>query len=646
MRINPRLLGPAAAAHAATVEAAAIAAGKPGAVVTYSNKPSDQARPAEERELLKQLTKFKCFQDLSAEAQRHLANICKQVCVGAGATLFRQGDPPGNCYVLLEGEVGIFVKSEDDMVHGDSRQGTPREGAGHAQHGRNCRLSFLEGFEDNDEQLQNGNGGGGRRGSVVSDSDCTVSGGNRRGSCISERRGSMFSEAESTCGGLGGGRRRRSSVMSFDGDGADPSGRRGSIPCLGPPANMPLRDRSRVSIMTPEEQAELRLRLVRLRTLEGFSFYHEKSFLGVQVATKGAGDMFGELALMQDQPRSATVRASLDSEFLVISRTDFDNVLKAEMNRKKAEKLQFLKEHIPGMRYVPKPRHGRADASYFWRKASYPRGHQFLKQGTCAEDIVCVVSRGSCEVIRQEGASCDPGCSSRASPHSVSSKTSSRPSSANGDNSASKSLWQKSGSPGNVTSSISAALQKKVSGNKICWTTAPRPDSEPRELRMGVVVTGGVFGSLPTPATEPFTVRALSPTCEVYFVTKHEMNKLPRLLVDDIHEYLVRTTTWRLKCLRDTRFKEAMERGRSAQPPKEAASNSPLDVLTWETTLVGKLLGFRPKSNERSSSTGCILPPGSPPSCCVLAPTPSPKRISTMPPRALSDSQLRRVVPK
>jgi CRP-like cAMP-binding protein len=48
---------------------------------------------------------------------------------------------------------------------------------------------------------------------------------------------------------------------------------------------------------------------------------------GQQVATFGPGDHFGELALLDGGPRTATVKASTDLELLVLGQREFAGVL-------------------------------------------------------------------------------------------------------------------------------------------------------------------------------------------------------------------------------------------------------------------------------------------------------------------------------
>merc|ERR1711879_682953 len=139
------------------------------------------------------------------------------------------------------------------------------------------------------------------------------------------------------------------------------------------------------------------------RTVDGYSQYHDESNFGARIATVGAGQLVGELALLNDGTRTATVQCTEHCEFLVIRRTDFDNILKEEMVQKGDEKLKFLMQHMPGMRDVPVPKPGtRPHASYFFRKARYLKGHVFLQQGMPAETEIYVVLKGTVEFFRSE----------------------------------------------------------------------------------------------------------------------------------------------------------------------------------------------------------------------------------------------------
>ena len=55
------------------------------------------------------------------------------------------------------------------------------------------------------------------------------------------------------------------------------------------------------------------------------------------------GQSFGELALINSAPRSATVRATMDSEFVVIEKADYNAVLKKMHELARVEKLRLLR---------------------------------------------------------------------------------------------------------------------------------------------------------------------------------------------------------------------------------------------------------------------------------------------------------------
>lgn len=62
-------------------------------------------------------------------------------------------------------------------------------------------------------------------------------------------------------------------------------------------------------------------------TVEGFSTFTEESNLGDQVNTLEAGSVFGEVALLSEAPRSASIRCSADCELLLFNARVFRKVL-------------------------------------------------------------------------------------------------------------------------------------------------------------------------------------------------------------------------------------------------------------------------------------------------------------------------------
>merc|ERR1712232_1545342 len=117
----------------------------------------------------------------------------------------------------------------------------------------------------------------------------------------------------------------------------------------------------------------------------------------IPVALLGPGAMFGEVALLNDSARNATVQCKSACEFLVIERDDYDRFLKAEMRRLKENHKSFMLEHIPGMRLFTDAVHN--DCLHYIRNGSFPKNHRFLKQGEFADGAFHIVFNGSVEVL-------------------------------------------------------------------------------------------------------------------------------------------------------------------------------------------------------------------------------------------------------
>jgi CRP-like cAMP-binding protein len=113
------------------------------------------------------------------------------------------------------------------------------------------------------------------------------------------------------------------------------------------------------------------------------------------VAALGPGTLFGELALLNDNPRNATVSCYKNSEFLVIEKDDFDRLLKSELNRAKEEKLDFLRTHVPGVRALPLAPSERL--LYYFNKETVPKNHAFIEQGAMLHGDIYFVWQGSVE---------------------------------------------------------------------------------------------------------------------------------------------------------------------------------------------------------------------------------------------------------
>eukprot|EP00439_Symbiodinium_sp_Y106_P068229 s411_g11.t1 len=72
--------------------------------------------------------------------------------------------------------------------------------------------------------------------------------------------------------------------------------------------------------------------------------------------------------------------------------------------------------------------------------------------------------------------------------------------------------------------------------------------------RVGSLTRGGVFGTLSgLSAEEPFTVMAESATVEVLYINSEAKQRLPRMVVDMLREYVSRSTMFRLGNLKVNR---------------------------------------------------------------------------------------------
>jgi len=64
-----------------------------------------------------------------------------------------------------------------------------------------------------------------------------------------------------------------------------------------------------------------------------------------KIASLGIGNGFGELALMSDIPRMASVKTTVDTCFATLSRKDFNAVIRRAQKRKMNAQCEFLKNY-------------------------------------------------------------------------------------------------------------------------------------------------------------------------------------------------------------------------------------------------------------------------------------------------------------
>lgn len=439
------------------------------------------------------LKRIKFFQELEPGVQSKLPSIVTMEHVTAGTVIFRQDDPPGNCYVLLNGEVGVFVipKSVEEVVDGD-------EDAEAFSRKSSTRMSMIEKFQE--IKLQR----------LKAEYEAEAE---RRSSTKAE----TITEAEE---GEDGARN--------DGEAAPPQ------EDLDADAELKV-SRRRSSVQPPKVY----------QTTEGFSVWSDIEDLGKKQVSLREGTIFGELALINDQLRGASIRCLTDCDLLVIRRSDFDRVLKEEMRRAGDEKLNFLAEHLPGMRDVDVPRQiqgkGQPHPAYYLRRATYRRGHQFFTQGVVAQDAIFVVSKGSVEIRREDQSS-----------------------------------------PSVATTRLRTQARRGRSLGMRGYQSQPDNNNTakggPRIL--GTLMRGSVLGSLPVQAAEPFSLIVSSPSCEVFQAIGPDVLKLPRRLLEVVREYIANSTAWRLQTYMNHKSDVAVPKApaRSESPQVSSGPRSQLDA--------------------------------------------------------------------
>ncbi|CAE7036313.1 unnamed protein product [Symbiodinium natans] len=148
----------------------------------------------------------------------------------------------------------------------------------------------------------------------------------------------------------------------------------------------------------------------RVLTFEGFSTCSKMSDLGTCVKKSGAGEVFGELALMDDsQPRRAAARCLDECEVLFVSAAGFEEVKQYVKDLEK-QKREFLELLIFG-RLDPKDivgAYGHPASCFHQQK--HTKGRALLKQGTNEHKVIFIVVSGELEMTRHAG---KPGSSLR-----------------------------------------------------------------------------------------------------------------------------------------------------------------------------------------------------------------------------------------
>lgn len=246
---------------------------------------------------------------------------------------------------------------------------------------------------------------------------------------------------------------------------------------------------------------------ILVKTVDGFSYVDTSEYLGDQVNAVMPGAILGELALLNNQPRSAAAKCIVESELLVIRKVDFDSILKEEMVRKETAKFEFLTKHVPGLRSIPFSQNvgKNAHPCYWFHKVTYLRGHHIFSQGIDNEPMLCVIKFGCVDF------------------HS------------------------------SYRDGEEKAAPKGLKRNNSCPSAHFRQQPKVVITKLGTMVEGGVFGTLSAvPGKTFFSAVVASPVCEVYQLLGNDVSHLPTKLQDTVQVYLSATTAWRAQRLSRT----------------------------------------------------------------------------------------------
>uniref|UniRef100_A0A7S3HVW2 Cyclic nucleotide-binding domain-containing protein n=1 Tax=Favella ehrenbergii TaxID=182087 RepID=A0A7S3HVW2_9SPIT len=109
------------------------------------------------------------------------------------------------------------------------------------------------------------------------------------------------------------------------------------------------------------------------------------------------GEGFGELALLYNAPRAATISATSDSTLMKLDRGTFNHIVKDSAQRKREKYDNFLQSVAILESMDPYERSKLGDAVHEER---YPEGEYVIKQGTAGETFYMVLE-GTLKALRR-----------------------------------------------------------------------------------------------------------------------------------------------------------------------------------------------------------------------------------------------------
>lgn len=115
----------------------------------------------------------------------------------------------------------------------------------------------------------------------------------------------------------------------------------------------------------------------------------------VQAAMLGPGAAFGELALINNQPRAATIRANTALTLAVLQKDDYDRILKTTQDGQLREKVKFLRTFPL---FCDWTQIALSKLTYFFLEITYKKGDIVYAEGSPVNDVFFLKS-GEFQVI-------------------------------------------------------------------------------------------------------------------------------------------------------------------------------------------------------------------------------------------------------
>lgn len=459
---------------------------------------------------------------------------------GPGQIIVRQGDPTGNVYVLVNGQVGIHILAKKLIAEVNSPR--PHEFEASLRTLTDARIWAASGpvpkrYTAARKSVKASDSGAGKPDSPVARS---MRASTSRVSLSPPMRGSTSrgstsplspSSPKSATAFMSQGPRRPSNAGASEG--GDMS-RRGSESAEAGAPQIPRRpsdaSASDVGSEQPSEEATRRASLgarpvdddeqTRFATSEGFSTFCRASNIGKQVKALGPGVVLGERGAENDGPRTATVKCLCDCDLLVVDAKDYKGVMKVILR-----KIRFFDKHLPGcIDMTDAERNGSLHPSCRFREGTFIRGHRFLSEGFIGRPVVYVIKSGVVEFTRCEEPSED------------------------------------------TASLVSRNCPDRVNA----WHT-----QQHATLSYDVLSEGDVFcslGAFPIQAFEPLSAVVKSSECTVYFADGDMLEKIPASVLKTARTHFMQGLIERLARLRE-RVPEAF------MPPIRDGSSMFLDEL-------------------------------------------------------------------